>query len=47
MFKNDIYYVRYLTDVNEELAKVNKFATDYINSRGLLADEMAIYYFLY
>jgi hypothetical protein len=33
-FENDVSYVRYLTDANEESAKVNDIATDYINSTG-------------
>jgi hypothetical protein len=32
-FENDISYVRYLTDVNKESAKVNNIA-DYTNNTG-------------
>jgi hypothetical protein len=34
MFENNITYVRYLTDINQELAKINNIAADYITSRG-------------
>jgi hypothetical protein len=34
MFENDITNVRYLTDIKEELAKINNIAIDYTTSRG-------------
>jgi hypothetical protein len=48
MFENDITYVRYLTDIKEELAKINNIAIVItLPAEELLADEMDMYYLLY